>query len=203
MALERRTLQLLDSFGRWGSAPGEFGTLHHMGADSKGNLYVTEVTPLKPENRRFRSSCSWDDDGATWVSSRPRTRFSIRSARAGWAKSIALAIRASTGSWQSRFSLSGWRTTRKHASGSSARHGRSHKSITRTSAPCTTSAVRRGVDYLVFEHLEGETLAHRISQRVHQRDAADREYQVLQENPALIVAHRSSFYDALRPGGVR
>jgi len=54
MVFERRTLQLLDSFGRWGSAPGEFGTLHHMGADSKGNLYVTEVTPLKPENRRIQ-----------------------------------------------------------------------------------------------------------------------------------------------------
>jgi DNA-binding beta-propeller fold protein YncE len=54
MVFERRTLQLLDSFGRWGSAPGEFGTLHHMGVDSKGNLYVTEVTPLKPENRRIQ-----------------------------------------------------------------------------------------------------------------------------------------------------
>ena len=28
--------------------------LHHMAADSKGNLYVTEVTPLKPENRRVQ-----------------------------------------------------------------------------------------------------------------------------------------------------
>jgi DNA-binding beta-propeller fold protein YncE len=54
MVLNRRTLEILDSFGRWGSAPGEFGTLHHMAADSKGNLYVTEVTPLKPENRRIQ-----------------------------------------------------------------------------------------------------------------------------------------------------
>jgi DNA-binding beta-propeller fold protein YncE len=54
MVFERQTLRLLDSFGRWGSAPGEFGTLHHMGSDSKGNLYVTEVTPLKPENRRVQ-----------------------------------------------------------------------------------------------------------------------------------------------------
>ena len=54
MVLERKTLAVLDSFGRWGSAPGEFGTLHHMAADSKGNLYVTEVTPLKPENRRVQ-----------------------------------------------------------------------------------------------------------------------------------------------------
>jgi DNA-binding beta-propeller fold protein YncE len=54
MVLNRKTLNVLDSFGRWGSAPGEFGTLHHMAADSKGNLYVTEVTPLKPENRRIQ-----------------------------------------------------------------------------------------------------------------------------------------------------
>jgi DNA-binding beta-propeller fold protein YncE len=54
MVFERKSLTILDSFGRWGSAPGEFGTLHHMAADSKGNLYVTEVTPLRPENRRVQ-----------------------------------------------------------------------------------------------------------------------------------------------------
>ena len=54
MVLNRKTLEILDSFGQWGSAPGDFGTLHHMAADSKGNLYVTEVTPLKPENRRIQ-----------------------------------------------------------------------------------------------------------------------------------------------------
>jgi DNA-binding beta-propeller fold protein YncE len=54
MVFDRRTLTLLDSFGQWGSAPGDFGTLHHMAADSRGNLYVTEVTPLKPENRRIQ-----------------------------------------------------------------------------------------------------------------------------------------------------
>jgi DNA-binding beta-propeller fold protein YncE len=54
MVLDRKTLTVLDQFGQWGSAPGQFGTLHHMAADSKGNLYVTEVTPLKPENRRVQ-----------------------------------------------------------------------------------------------------------------------------------------------------
>jgi DNA-binding beta-propeller fold protein YncE len=54
MVFERRTLGLIDSFGEWGSGPGQFGTLHHMAADSKGNLYVTEVTPLRPENRRVQ-----------------------------------------------------------------------------------------------------------------------------------------------------
>ena len=54
MVLRRGTLEILDTFGEWGSAPGQFGTLHHMAADSKGNLYVTEVTPLRPENRRIQ-----------------------------------------------------------------------------------------------------------------------------------------------------
>src|SRR5262245_33779909 len=54
MILERKTLEVLGSFGRPGSAPGEFGTLHHMAVDSKGNLYVTEVTPRQPVNRRIQ-----------------------------------------------------------------------------------------------------------------------------------------------------
>jgi 6-phosphogluconolactonase (cycloisomerase 2 family) len=54
MVFDRKTLKLLDTFGQWGSAPGDFGTLHHMAADSMGNLYVTEVTPLAPENRRVQ-----------------------------------------------------------------------------------------------------------------------------------------------------
>ena len=41
--LDRKTLEVLDSFGRPGVAPGEFYVLHHMNVDSKGNLYVTEV----------------------------------------------------------------------------------------------------------------------------------------------------------------
>jgi DNA-binding beta-propeller fold protein YncE len=54
MILDRKTLEILGSFGRPGSAPGEFGTLHHMAVDGKGNLYVTEVTPLQPVNRRIQ-----------------------------------------------------------------------------------------------------------------------------------------------------
>ncbi|MES2605421.1 MAG: hypothetical protein V4603_10825 [Pseudomonadota bacterium] len=54
MVLDRQTLEVLDEFGHWGSAPGEFGTLHHIAADSQGNLYTTEVTPLQPENRRVQ-----------------------------------------------------------------------------------------------------------------------------------------------------
>jgi DNA-binding beta-propeller fold protein YncE len=54
MVLDRKTLQVLDSFGRAGSAPGEFGTLHHLASDSKGNIYVTEVAPAMPQNRRVQ-----------------------------------------------------------------------------------------------------------------------------------------------------
>ena len=54
MVFNRKTLEFLDSFGQWGSAPGQFGTLHHLSIDSKGNLYTAEVTPLKPVNRRIQ-----------------------------------------------------------------------------------------------------------------------------------------------------
>jgi len=43
LVFDRKTLKLLDSFGRPGIAPGEFDVLHHMTTDSKGNLYVSEV----------------------------------------------------------------------------------------------------------------------------------------------------------------
>ena len=54
MVLDRASLRMLDAFGQWGANPGEFGTLHHMASDSKGNLYVTEVTPLTAQNRRVQ-----------------------------------------------------------------------------------------------------------------------------------------------------
>jgi len=41
--LDRRTLELLTSFGRPGVAPGEFYVIHHMATDAKGNLYTAEV----------------------------------------------------------------------------------------------------------------------------------------------------------------
>jgi sugar lactone lactonase YvrE len=40
---DRKTLQPFYSFGQPGVAPGEFDVLHHMTADSKGNLYASEV----------------------------------------------------------------------------------------------------------------------------------------------------------------
>jgi DNA-binding beta-propeller fold protein YncE len=43
VVLNRKTLDVVTTIGRPGSAPGEFGTLHHMAADSKGNLYTAEI----------------------------------------------------------------------------------------------------------------------------------------------------------------
>ena len=54
MSFNRKTLEYLDSFGQWGSEPGQFGTLHHLSVDSKGNLYTAEVTPRQPVNRRVQ-----------------------------------------------------------------------------------------------------------------------------------------------------
>jgi hypothetical protein len=41
--LDRKTLQILDSFGRPGVGSGEFYVLHDLGVDSKGNLYAADV----------------------------------------------------------------------------------------------------------------------------------------------------------------
>jgi DNA-binding beta-propeller fold protein YncE len=43
VVLDRKTLDVVTTFGRPGSAPGEFGTLHHLAADSKGNIYTAEI----------------------------------------------------------------------------------------------------------------------------------------------------------------
>jgi DNA-binding beta-propeller fold protein YncE len=83
MVFDRKTLGLLDSFGRWGSAPGEFGTLHHMAADSKGNLYVTEVTPLKPENRRVQKFAYTGTQAPAPQSSAATPGLAVISARLG------------------------------------------------------------------------------------------------------------------------
>ena len=41
--LDRKSLKVLDSFGKGGTAPGEFGTVHEIATDSKGNLYTAEL----------------------------------------------------------------------------------------------------------------------------------------------------------------
>jgi hypothetical protein len=41
--LDRQSLKILGTFGKAGTAPGEFGTIHELAADSKGNLYTAEL----------------------------------------------------------------------------------------------------------------------------------------------------------------
>ena len=41
--LNRRTLERLDAVGKAGPNPGEFGTLHHLATDSRGNIYTAEI----------------------------------------------------------------------------------------------------------------------------------------------------------------
>ncbi len=41
--IERATLEVLDTFGSNGAAPGEFQALHHLATDSDGNLYTAEA----------------------------------------------------------------------------------------------------------------------------------------------------------------
>jgi DNA-binding beta-propeller fold protein YncE len=41
--LNRKTLDVLGTFGRPGANPGEFQTLHHLAVDSKGNIYTAEI----------------------------------------------------------------------------------------------------------------------------------------------------------------
>jgi len=41
--LDRKSLKVLSKFGKQGSAPGEFGTIHEIATDSKGNLYTAEL----------------------------------------------------------------------------------------------------------------------------------------------------------------
>ena len=41
--LDRQTLEVIDSFGRQGPEPGQFGGVHHIATDSQGNLYTAEA----------------------------------------------------------------------------------------------------------------------------------------------------------------
>jgi DNA-binding beta-propeller fold protein YncE len=45
--LDRQTLKILGTVGKPGSAPGEFGTLHEIATDSKGNIYTAEINRSK------------------------------------------------------------------------------------------------------------------------------------------------------------
>jgi NHL repeat len=43
----RKTMTMVGSFGKPGSNPGEFGTLHEIASDSKGNIYTAEINRSK------------------------------------------------------------------------------------------------------------------------------------------------------------
>ena len=45
--LKRKNLEVIGSLGRGGRNAGEFGWIHNLAMDSKGNLYTTEVEPGK------------------------------------------------------------------------------------------------------------------------------------------------------------
>jgi hypothetical protein len=45
--LDRQTLKTVGTVGKPGSAPGEFGTLHEIATDSKGNIYTAEINRSK------------------------------------------------------------------------------------------------------------------------------------------------------------
>jgi DNA-binding beta-propeller fold protein YncE len=41
--LNRQTMEVVGSLGRWGRQPGQFMVPHDIAVDSKGNLYVGEI----------------------------------------------------------------------------------------------------------------------------------------------------------------
>ena len=43
--VDRQSLQILDTFGSDGDAPGQFQGIHHLASDSNGNIYVAESNP--------------------------------------------------------------------------------------------------------------------------------------------------------------
>ncbi|MGH9203939.1 MAG: hypothetical protein ACRD2A_22150, partial [Vicinamibacterales bacterium] len=48
---DRETLTQLDAFGSRGPKPGELDIVHHMAADSKGNLYTAEIVTNRRAQR--------------------------------------------------------------------------------------------------------------------------------------------------------
>lgn len=58
--VDRQTLEVLDSFGRNGEAPGEFRALHHIATDSKGNIYTAEAQRgRRAQKFKFLGMASW------------------------------------------------------------------------------------------------------------------------------------------------
>jgi hypothetical protein len=47
-------MKILDKFGKNGTAPGEFGTLHEIATDSKGNIYTAELRTRRVQKLVFK-----------------------------------------------------------------------------------------------------------------------------------------------------
>lgn len=56
--LDRTTLEVVGHFGRGGKQPGQFGWLHNIAVDSKGNIYTAEVAQEKRVQKFVRSNLS-------------------------------------------------------------------------------------------------------------------------------------------------
>ena len=52
--LDRQSLKILYKFGKGGTAPGEFGTLHEIAADWKGNIYTAELRTRRVQKFVFK-----------------------------------------------------------------------------------------------------------------------------------------------------
>lgn len=52
--VDRRTMTVLGAFGKQGTNPGEFGTVHEIAADSKGNLYSAELRTRRVQKFVFK-----------------------------------------------------------------------------------------------------------------------------------------------------
>jgi DNA-binding beta-propeller fold protein YncE len=54
--LNRQTMEVVGSIGRWGRQPGQFMVPHDIAVDSKGNLYVGEIREGNIQKFNLRSA---------------------------------------------------------------------------------------------------------------------------------------------------
>ena len=52
--VDRKAMTIAGSFGRGGTNPGEFGTVHEIAIDSKGNLYSAELRTKRVQKFVFK-----------------------------------------------------------------------------------------------------------------------------------------------------
>ena len=72
--IERKTLEVLTSFGDGGRQPGQFFGVHNVATDSKGNIYTTETYEGKRLQKfvyKGMGPVKKKDQGAPWPKSSP------------------------------------------------------------------------------------------------------------------------------------